>query len=199
MACLSNGTLKALMREMPPHMSHLDDTCEYDVPSRTYGIWQHWFGCEDAYAQFAGMVHAEAGRRNLRLIEACGRLPTLRPEGRWDKPMWVGWEPLHAEFRSYLHRLGEAEKLADRVCETCDVASDIFSNAAKRWLDRQTSMSHYHSLGSATIGELNRRLDDSGASDVGHENHYDQFGWDVRLWGGLRCNPPGPEMSYLAS
>ena len=198
--CLSDGVLLALLRTMHGYYRHLHTLSEYDVPGRAYEVWRAWYRQRPAYVQFARVCYAEADSRGLECNEDHRRrMERDAPTGRWAKPLWVGWEELHNEYRVYLVHLGYCERIAHRACEYLNVPYSLDNSRATRWLEDAVGYRSFYHINAYSLESLERRLELDGAAPSTFVNHYLQYDWDSRDWEGATVAPPQPNMSYLVA
>ena len=198
--CYSDYTLMVLSHQLPRVYPHLRVPGMYDIPHSHYEIWRAWRDWEPAFAQFMLMCYRELDERGLACDEALqAQVETYASEHRLqDKPQWVGWEPIHAEYRRYLLHLGGCERVAARICAKYDVACSPFNSRLKRWMERNLGLRHVHIMNAMSLQQAERRLHLDGIPELEEPNHYMQFDWDSRRpWHGFEIHVHEPGQSYL--
>lgn len=135
-------------------------------------LMKFWRGRGQAFIRLGLMCAEEAKQRGVNDLEGeTPRLTRLKKGKYWLKPMWVGWDRMHADHRGTLLQHGETARVLYRVAKRHSGAKDfLYRNG---WCELESRRGYY-------ITDVNNFLDTEGFPVLGVNecpNHYAQFNW----------------------
>jgi len=147
------------------------------VPWEHRYIWNAWHDWQQAYFHFALLCFDEAAARGIVYSQNIRtRIAQKKQEGRWRKPLWVGWDALHTEYRANLQFQGLCETAIKRLCAHIGCPQGVLSHGVEEWLEAH-HLPPYFQIDQWRLLEIDRALNNENAPNPKWPNHYDQFDW----------------------
>lgn len=148
-------------------------------------MMRFWQRREQGFIRLGLMCAEEAKQRGL-WDDAYGvqQLTVVKKGKHWLKPVWAGWECLHADHRAILLQHEEVARILHRIAKQSSTPKEWLYGHG--WSDLETQRGRY-------ITDVNRFLDAEGfppLEDDDHPNHYAQFNWAEEPNGEHKVWPP---------
>ena len=194
----SDATLHKTLRLMLSCQNCLNRD-QYSIDWREKNIWILWREWKQAFIRLAMMCVDNAVLRDVPFNgEDAKRLFRAKNGKHWQKPLWIGWEPLHSSHRAALMQLGEVERLSLRVIKWKHLEQkpkpEQWASVAN-WFER-FGFSNLTDGNSSYNQEVDNFLDTKGAPPLG-DHHYNQFNWTEQPEGNVTVWPVEPGESWL--
>ena len=151
-------------------------------------MMRFWRERGQAFIRLGLMCAEESKQREIGFPSSGVRRLTVLKKGKyWLKPLWVGWERLHADHRSILLQYEEVARVRHRIAQR-----GRGMGTPQDWMSRQ-GWNDLEGRGGHFIGDVNHFLDTEGFApleDNDHPNHYTQFNWAEAHDGEHQVWPP---------
>jgi len=192
-ACYSDNLLWDTMRFILKHQRGMRKDPQY----RQRGVYLFWNEYKQAYIHLGMMCADELKKRDISYDDAkASRLFQEVKDERWKKPLWVGWDRLHASHRAAILQLGDVELATLRLVQWRNwdrYTTDARRDKVYEWFDYEG----FHGLADGDeryIADIHRLLDERGAPPLSDEicNPYAHLGWSEIPCGRLDIRPPDP-------
>ena len=188
-ACYSDYTLLQTMRFILENQRRMEE----GGPRRL--VFLFWNKHKQAYIHLGMMCADELKLRDLPYdCEKADHLFQKVENGHWKKPLWVGWDRLHASHRAALLQIGEVELVITRYIK--------WKKLERYTIQKQVDLTNewfadegFHRLtdgGERYIIDVNHILDIQGAPPLPDEcrNPYACWNWSEKPCGRLDVTPP---------
>lgn len=183
-ACYSTVMLMETLRLIRVNRA-MFDLKSVELGWQQQDMFRFWKDRKQAFIRIGLMCAEEAGQRGLSVSASTVRQLTVHKKGKhWLKPMWAGWERLHAGHRAVLLHHGEVARIYYRVGRRESRPKDWLYTQG--WSDLNNRPGYY-------ITDLNRFLDTEGLPPLEEgdcPNHYAQFNWAEEPNGEHQVWPP---------
>lgn len=192
-ACYSNYTLTQTMQFILRHQKSMGSDSYY----RQRHVYLFWHKYKQAYIRLGMMCADELKLRDLSYDhEKASRFFQEVKEGHWRKPLWVGWDRLHASHRAALLQIGEVELIITRYIKWKHLGRYTIQRQLDlvcEWFDDEG----FHGIADGNevyTTDVNRILDAQGAPPLPDECHnpYTCWNWSEKPYGRLDVTPPNP-------